>query len=279
MARAAAVRNILKAWLLLAALCAVLGLAGWELDGYPGALLFVFCGLLTGVAAYWYADRAVLGMVRARELLPGEAPAFHSLVERLSIRAGVVKPRLYAIPDGLPIALATGRGPASSSLAVSTGLLALPAPAELEGVVAHELAHVRTRDVLVQTIAVVAAALLVESSRVGGWLSRALLFVLGPVAAAFVHLLLSPKREFEADRLAAAYCESPHGLADALIRLEQAAELVSFRASPATEPLFTLDPFPEEGLPGLFATHPAVAERVGRLRSLDPTWKQRLRAA
>jgi heat shock protein HtpX len=279
MARAAAARNILKAWLLLTGLCAVLGLAGWELDGYPGVLLFVFCGLLTGVAAYWYADRAVLGMVRARELLPGEAPALHSLVERLAIRAGVVKPRLYTIPDGLPIALAAGRGPTSSALVVSTGLIGLSAPAELEGVVAHELAHVRTRDVLVQSIAVVVAGLLVESSRMGGWFARALLFVLGPVAAAFVHLLLSPKREFEADRLAAGYCDSPHGLADALVRLEQATELVGFRASPATEPLFTLDPFPEEGLAGLFATHPPVSERVSRLRALDPGWKERLRAA
>ncbi len=279
MARAAAARNIFKAWLLLAALCAVLGLAGWELDGYRGALLFVFCGLLTGVAAYWYADRAVLGMVRARELLPGEAPALHSLLETLSLRAGIVKPRLYTIPDGLPLALATGRGPTSSALAVSTGLLGLPAPAELEGIIAHEVAHVRNRDVLVQTTAVVVAALLVESSRVGGWFARALLFVLGPVAAAFVHVLLSPKREFEADRLAAQLCESPHGLADGLIRLEQACELVSFRASPATEPLFTLDPFLEEGLAGLFGTHPPVAERVSRLRALDPNWKERLRAA
>jgi heat shock protein HtpX len=279
MGRAAAARNLFKAWLLLIALCAALGGAGWELDGYPGALLFVFCGLLTGVAAYWYADRAVLGMTRARELLPGEAPALHSLAERLSLRAGVVKPRLYVVPDGLPIALSTGRGRSSSALAVSAGLLSLPAPAELEGVIAHELAHVRNRDVLVQTIAVVVAALVVETSRVGGWFARALLFVLGPVAAAFVHLLLSPKREFEADRLAAAYCESPHGLADALIRLEQASELVSFRASPATEPLFTIDPFPEEGLAGLFATHPPVAERVRRLRALDPGWKERLRAA
>ena len=279
MSRVAPVRNILKAWLLLTSVCAALGLAGWGLGGYRIASLFVFCGLLAGVGAYWYADRAVLGMVRARELLPAEAPALHSLVERLSLRARVVKPRLYVIPEGLPIALVTGRGPASSSLAVSTGLLALPAPAELEGVVAHELAHVRNRDVLVQTIAVVVACLIVEASRIGGWLARGLLFVLGPVAAAFVHLLLSPKREFDADLLAAEYCESPHGLADALIRLEQASELVSFRASPATEPLYTLDPFVEEGLAGLFGTHPTVADRVSRLRALDPGWKQRLQAA
>jgi heat shock protein HtpX len=279
MPRAAPARNILKAWLLLTGVCALLGLVGWGLGGYEVALLFVFCGLLAGVGLYWYADRTVLGMVHARELLPGEAPALHSLVERLSLRAGVVKPRLYTIPDGLPIALTTGRGPTSWALAVSTGLLGLPAPAELEGLIAHELAHVRNRDVLVQTIAVVVATLIVETSRIGGALQRVLLFVLGPIAAAFVHLLLSPKREFRADQLAAGYCESPHGLADALVRLEQAAELVDFRASPATEPLFPFDPFAEEGIAALFGTHPPVAERVRRLRALDPGWKERLRAA
>ena len=144
---------------------------------------------------------------------------------------------------------------------------------------AHELAHVRNRDVLVQTTAVVTAAVIVEASRIGGFLERALLVVLGPVAAAFVHLLLSAKREFDADRLAATVCESPHGLADALIRLEQAAELVEFRASPATEPLYTLNPFVEEGLAGLFVTHPPLADRVQRLRELDPDWRDKLRAA
>ena len=277
--RSAAARNILKAWLLLTGVCALLALAGWALDGYRVALLFAFCGLLAGVAAYWYADRAVLGMIRAREVLPADAPSFHSLVERLSSRARIVKPRLYVLPDGLPLALATGRDPASSSLAVSAGLLALPAPAELEGVLAHELAHVRHRDILVQTIAVVVACLIVEASRIGGWLERGLLFVLGPVAAAFVNVLLSPKREFEADLLAADLCESPHGLADALVRLDQASELVSFSASPATEPLYTFDPFADEGLARLFATHPPIAERVARLRALDPGWKERLEAA
>jgi heat shock protein HtpX len=198
-----AIRNIAKAWTLLAAVCAALGAFGWWLSGYRVGSIFVFCGLLLGVGAYWYADRVAMGMVGARELLPGEAPALHSTVERLALRARVVKPRLYVIPDGFPRALSAGRGVASSALAVSTGLLALPAPAELEGVVAHEVAHIRNRDVLVQTTAVVLAASLVELSRVGGFLSRPLLYVLGPVAASFVHLLLSPRREFEADRLAA----------------------------------------------------------------------------
>src|ERR671937_1168261 len=115
-------------------------------------------------------------------------------------------------------------------------------------------------------------------SRIGGWLERALLFVLGPVAAALVHLMLSPKREFAADRLAAELCDSPHGLADALIRLERASELVEFRASPATEPLYTINPFAEEGLAALFVTHPPVGDRVRRLRELDPDWREKLRA-
>jgi len=131
----------------------------------------------------------------------------------------------------------------------------------------------------VQTTVVVLAAALVEASRIGGWLERMLLFVLGPIAAAFVHLLLSPKREFAADRLAAEICDSPHGLADALIRLEQASELVEFQASPATEPLYTINPFMEEGLAALFVTHPPAGERVRRLRALDPEWPEKLRAA
>jgi heat shock protein HtpX len=274
-----AIRNVTKAWALFLGLCAALGAFGWWLSGFRVASVFVFCGLLLGVGAYWYADRVAMGMVGARELLPGEAPALHSTVERLALRARVVKPRLYLISNGLPCALSAGRGATSSVLAVSIGLLGLPARAEIEGVVAHEIAHIRNRDVLVQTTAVVLAALLVELSRVGGWLSRTLLYVLGPIAASFVHLLLSPRREFEADRLAAELCESPHGLADALVRLEQASELVEFRASPATEPLYTINPFLEQGLAGLFVTHPPVAKRVRRLRDLDPTWREKLRAA
>jgi heat shock protein HtpX len=273
------VRNLLKAWLLLIGFSGVLAAIGWAIGDYRVASLFGFCGLLAAAALYWYADRTVMGMLGARELLAGEAPALHSTVERLAARARVVKPKLYVISQGPPLALAAGRGPAGSSLAVTTALLGLPAPAELEGVLAHELAHVRSRDVLVQSAAVIVATLLVETSRIGGFLQRALLFVLGPVAAAFMHVLLSPKREFDADGFAARLCNSPHGLADALIRLEQAAELVEVRASPASEPLYTINPFAEEGLAALFVTHPPVGERVRRLRDLDPGWRDRLRAA
>ena len=236
--------------------------------------------MLLAAAVYWYADRIVLGMVGARELLPGEAPALHSTVERLAARAGVVKPKLYVLADSYPRALSAGRGAGGGTgLALSVGLLGVASPAELEGIVAHELAHLRNRDVLVQTIAVIVAAVIVETSRIGGFLQRAFLFVLGPIAAAFVHLLLSEKREFDADRFAAEICDSPHGLADALVRLEAAMELVGFEASPATEPVYTTNPFAEEGLAALFNSHPPVGERVRRLRELDPDWREKLRAA
>jgi heat shock protein HtpX len=277
--RLVAAWNILKTWLLVAGGCAAVAAIGWPIGGYRLVSLLVFFGLLVAGAAYWYGDRVVLGMVGARELPLGEAPAVHASVAALAGLAGLPKPRLYLLPDGFPRALAAGRGPRGGAIAVSSGLLAAAPPAELEGVLAHELAHIRNRDVLVQTAAVVVAAALIETSRVGGWLQRTLLFVLGPFAAAIVHLLLSPKREFAADRAAAAICGSPHGLADALLRLEQAAELVEFRASPATEPLYTINPFAEEGLAGLFVTHPSVGERVRRLRALDPDWLDKLRAA
>lgn len=277
--RLAAARNLGKAVLVLVGLCALFGVPGWFLGGYDLLLLFVACAVGLAAAVYAYGDRFVLGMLGARELPFGELPVLHSAVERLAARSGVVKPRLYLLEDGHPRAFAVGRGPASSCLALSRGLLAAAPPAELEGVLAHELAHVRSRDVLVHTVAVVLASTLIELSRVGGALSRVLLFVLGPIASAGVHLLLSPKREFAADRHAAATCESPHGLADALIRLEQAAELIEFTASPATAPLYTVDPFPRERLPALFATQPPVSERVLLLRELDPDWRERLRAA
>jgi heat shock protein HtpX len=270
-----AARNIAKAWLLVLALTGIFALFGWALDGVRGVTIFVFCALLLVAGAYWTFDRVVLGMIGARELPVGEAPLLHSTVERLAARAAIVKPRHYLIPDGLPIAAATGRGARSSAVAVSTGCVVACTPAELEGVLAHEIAHVRLHDVQVQTGAAVVAAVLLETSRIGGWFERALLFVLGPIAAACVHMLVSPKREFAADRFAAKLCDSPHGLADALQRLEQAAELVEFEGTPACEPLFTINPYAEHGIGALFVTHPPIAERVRRLRELDPAWRDR----
>jgi heat shock protein HtpX len=274
-----AARNLAKAWLLLVGFCFLFGAFGWALGGYRLMSLFLFCALLSAGGLVFYADKVVLGMIGARELPYAEAPMLHSTVERLSALAGVPKPRLYVLADIYPRALSAGRGIRGASIAVSHGLVAVLSPAELEGVLAHELAKIHNRDVTVQTPLVVLAAMLVETSRIGGWLERALLMFLGPIAAAFLHLLLSAKREFAADRVAAGFCGSPHGLADALLRLEQTEELFEFAASPATEPLYTINPFAETGLAALFATHPTVGDRIQRLRALDPDWRDKLRAA
>ena len=266
--RLAAARNLAKAWLLALAIAALFGAVGWALGGYPTASLFAFCALLAALAVYAYADRALLGMLGAREYALAEAPILRSTVDALSAKLGIVPPKLYIIPDGFPRAFAAGRGRNGSALALSTGLLGALSPAQIEAVLAHELAHVRSRDVLVQTSAVLLAVLLVDCSRLGGWLERALLAVLGPIAAAFVHLLLSPKRELAADRVAAGLLGTADGLVEALLRLDRASDLVSFQASPATEPLYTVNPFAEEGLAALFVTHPPLERRLAALRGI-----------
>ena len=274
-----AARNVLKAWLLLLGICGALGAFGFALGGLRLSSIFVFSALLLAGGVLIAAERVAAGMVGGRELLPGEAAGLHSALERLSLRASVIKPRLYVIPEPFPRALSAGRGGRGSAIVLSSGFVAVSSPAELEGVLAHEVAHLRHRDVLVQTSVVVVASALLELSRVGGFLQRALLFVLGPVAAAFVHLLLSPKREFDADRVAAELCGSPHGLADALVRLDQASAVVGLDANPATEPLHTVSPFAGDSPAALFQTHPPVGERIARLRALDPRWRDKLRAA
>ena len=277
--RLAAARNVAKAWVLAGVLAAPAGAFGYAANAWNGLTLFVFCALLALAALYAYGDRALLGMLGAREYALAEDPILRSTVDTLAAKLDVLPPKLYLIADGFPRAFAVGRGPRSSALAVSTGLLGALPPAELEAVLAHELAHIRARDVLVQTLAVLLAVLLVDLSRIGGWLERALRAALAPVAGAFVHLLLSPKRELAADAVAARLCGTPHGVADALVRLDRASDLVAFEAHPATSPLYTVDPFAPEGLAPFFATHPPLALRLARLRSAAPDEHANGRAA
>jgi len=266
--RSAALANLAKAWFLVLLLATASGGLGWVLGGTTTALLFAFAVLLAATAVYRYGDRALLGMLGARPFALAEDPMLRSAVDAVAAKLGVRAPSLYLIDDGFPRIFAVGRGPGSSALALSTGALRSLRREELEAVVAHELAHVRRRDVLVQTFVVLFAATLVESSRLGGWFARGLLYVFAPIAAAFVHVLLSQKRELRADELAAWSTGGAHDLADALSRLDRAAELVDFAASPATEPLYPVDPFESEGIARMFKTHPPLEERLRRLREL-----------
>jgi heat shock protein HtpX len=268
MPHGAAALNLLKACALVAVLAVLFGALGWVIGGPTTSLLFVFCSLLAATGVYRYGDRALLGMLGARPFALAEDPLLRSTADKVAAKLDVRPPQLYLIDDGFPRIFVVGRGPASSTLAVSTGAIEALRPEELEAVVSHELAHVRRRDVLVQTFVVLFAATLVESSRVGGWFSRALLYVFAPIASAFVHVLLSPKRELAADELAARATGAPHDLADALLRLDHASELVAFAATPASEPLYAVDPFESEGVARMFKTHPPLAERVNRLREL-----------
>lgn len=268
--------NLLKALFLVAVLAGAFAGVGWLVGGLTSALLFGFCALLAATAVYRYGDRALLGMLGARPFALAEDPALRSAADKAAAQLAVRPPALYLIEDGFPRLFAVGRGPMSSALAVSVGALRSLRREEIDAAIAHELAHVRRRDVLVQTFVVLFAATLVELSRIGGWFSRLLLYVFAPIASAFVHLLLSPKRELGADALAAKATGAPHDLADALMRLDRAAELVDFAASPATEPLYPVDPFEPEGLARMFKTHPPLDERIRRLRELGASTNGRV---
>jgi heat shock protein HtpX len=267
LARAVAL-NLLKAFALVALLAAASGGLGWLIGGTTTALLFAFCSLLAATGVYRYGDRALLGMLGARPFALAEDPILRSAADTVAAKVGVRPPGLYLIDDPFPRLFSVGRGPTSSTVAISTGALVALRREELEAALAHELAHVRRRDVLVQTFVVLFATTMVELSRVGGWFSRALLYVFAPVGAAFVHVLLSPTRELRADVLAVSATGGAHDLADALLRLDRAAELVEFAASPATEPLYPVDPFESEGIARMFKTHPPLEPRVRRLREL-----------
>jgi heat shock protein HtpX len=266
-ARAVAL-NLGKAGALVALLAVVFGGLGWLVGGVTTGLLFAFCSLLAATGVYRYGDRALLGMLGARPFALAEDPVLRSGADKIAAKLSVRAPALYLIDDGFPRLFAVGRGPSSSTVAVSTGALHMLRREELEAALAHELAHVRRRDVLTQTFVVLFATTLVEMSRIGGWFSRFLLYVFAPIGAAFVHALLSPKRELHADALAASATGTAHDLADALMRLDRAAELVEFAASPATEPLYPVDPFEAEGVARMFKTHPPLEARVRRLREL-----------
>ncbi len=262
--RGAAAVNVAKALLLIAFLAVVSGGLGWLVAGLRGATLFAFAALLAALGVAYAGDRALLGMLGARSYALAEDPRLRTTVDRVATRLRLPPPKLSLIDDGFPRSCVVGRGPRSATLVVSTGLLAALPPDELEALVAHELAHIRTRDVLTQTFAVLLAATLMETSRIGGWLSRTLLYVLAPIASAFVHALLSAKRELRADAIAAGVADGG-ALAAALTRLDRASELVSFQASPATEPLYPFDPFAPEGLARMFRTHPPLEARAARL--------------
>jgi heat shock protein HtpX len=275
----------LRTWLLVAGLTGLLIAAG-ALAG--GAFLYVFVALavLMNVAGYWFSDRIALAASRARPLAEAEAPCLHSAVGELARRAGIPAPRLYQLPSVQPNAFATGRSPARSAVAVTQGLLERMPPEHVRAVIAHELAHIRNRDVLVSSIAAMIAGAISalanvlqfsflfggqddEDHGLLGWLGVLATLVLAPIAAMLLQLAVSRQREYLADATAARLLGGGRPLADALETLERGTQAVPVAVNPAFASLYIANPLPRAGLAGLFSTHPPIAERVRRLRSYD----------
>ena len=273
----------IRTWLLVAGLTALLIAIGGAIGG--GALwLFVALAVLMNVAGYWFSDKLALKASRARPLERGEIPELEQIAGLLAQRANVPVPRLYLIPSDQPNAFATGRNPQHAAVAVTQGLLRQLPTNEVKGVLAHEFAHIKNRDILVSSIAAMVAGAI---SAIATILQFSMLFggddddsalgligtlaaiIIAPIAAMLLQLGISRQREFLADATGAQLLGHAAPLADALTTLERGAQALPMDVNPATASLYAVNPLPRQGLATLFMTHPPLAERIKRLRAMD----------
>lgn len=285
---AGAGRNYAKTAALMAFLIALLAIGGNLAGGYQGMLLFGGLGLVFNFVSYWFSDKMALMAHRAQPATREKFPKLYEIVERLTRKAGLPMPRIYVIPSMTPNAFATGRNPAHAAVAVTEGILGLLDARQLEGVLAHELAHVQNRDILIATIAAAVAGLVStlgyvvrwgallgggrrDDERGGSALEMIAWAILAPILALVIQLAVSRSREYGADASGAALVGDPEPLAEALLALEQGNKAVPYQfGGPATAHLFIVAPFSGVGgkMMSLFSTHPPVEERVRRLREL-----------
>lgn len=275
--------NGMKTALLLGLLSGLLLVIGELFGGTNGLVVaFVFAGLLN-LASYWFSDKIVLAMYRAQQV--GPEHGLHRLVERLARQGGLPTPRVYVIPSASPNAFATGRNPQHAAVAATEGILRLLDERELEGVMAHELAHVKNRDILISSVAATIAAAVMMLARMaqfaaffGGGRSGdregsnpiALLatIILAPIAAVLIQAAISRSREFAADAAGARIAGSPFGLADALRKIEAASRRIPLDANPATAHMFIIKPFSVHGVLAIFSTHPPTEQRIQALMQI-----------
>jgi heat shock protein HtpX len=275
--------NSLKTVLLLGLLSGLLLALGEFLGGPQGLMTaFLFAGVMNFVS-YWWSDKIVLKMYRAQEV--GPEHRLSVIVRRLATQAGLPMPKVYVIPDPSPNAFATGRNPGHAAVAATEGVLSLMSDHELEGVIAHELAHVKHRDILISSVAATVAAAIMMVARMaqfaaffGGGRSDdregsnpfALLatIIVAPIAAMLVQAAISRSREFDADAGGAKIAGNPYGLADALRKLESASKQIPLDANPATAHMFIIKPFSAGGLMNMFSTHPPTEQRIAKLMNL-----------
>jgi heat shock protein HtpX len=279
--------NNLKTVFLFGLLTALLVGIGWVIGGYGGMIVFLVIAGVMNFVGFWFSDQLALRMAGAREVAPQQEPRLHSLIEELAGQAGMPKPKVYLIQNDTPNAFATGRSPKHAAVAVTTGILRLLDERELRGVLGHELAHVRNRDILINTVvATVAGAITMIAWMLqwtlifGGGRNRnnplgiiALLgtIILAPLAATLIRLAISRSREYQADASGARLVHDPEALASALEKLHMGVQLRPMPDSAATEAtahMYIVNPLKGEGLATLFSTHPPIEERVARLRRM-----------
>lgn len=279
--------NVFKTFLLLAALTALFMFIGDALGGRTGMTLALFLALGMNFFAYWFSDKMALAMSGARPVSEAEAPELHRMVEELARRAGLPKPRVYIIPQDTPNAFATGRNPKHAAVAVTEGILRLLTPEELMGVLSHELAHIKNRDILISSIAAVLAGAISYLANMAQWgllfggfsgdddddnplgiVGVILMMILAPIAAMLIQMAISRSREFLADATGARILGNPVPLASALKRLDEWNHRLPMQVNPATAQMYIVNPLSGGSFASLFSTHPPIEERINRLLAM-----------
>lgn len=281
--------NNMKAFLLMGVLTVLLVLIGNAVGGRSGVMLFFVIALGMNFITYFFSDSIAIKMTRSRPVTENEAPELYAIVRNLSERAGIPMPRIFITPSAQPNAFATGRGPTHAAVAVTEGIMGLLSRTELEGVLAHELGHVKNRDVLIGTIAASLAGAITMIANMLQWglifggiggsddeggsgilglAGTLLMIVLAPIAAMLIQMAISRSREFEADADGARIAGSSAGLAGALLKLERGAKQIPMQVNPAASHLFIVNPLSGQSMARLFSTHPPIEERVRRLEEM-----------
>ena len=271
--------NWIKTFGLMGILTGILLGIGYLLGGLDGAFIALIFSFILNFISYWYSDKIVLAMYRAREISAADNPMLHQIVNELSDEAKIPKPKIYMINLPIPNAFATGRNPKHSAIAVTRSLLESLEPKEIKGVLAHEISHIKHRDTLIQTIAAtfggaitwLSYGFLFDRDREG--FGALLMFILTPLAATLVRMAISRSREYLADESGARITKDPLSLASALEKISKISKAIPININPSTSHLFIVNPFSSRRLSSLFSTHPPVEERIKKLKEMDKKMK------